>query len=124
MTSLEKFRRSLVEQEKTQHKKAQSLSQNDRQDEAIMAKITGNMYKILIEISGMAEKRHKGAELSYITNFMENQLRAPWQKSLAIAEQHGDHVKAAHENIKISTLAEIEKVLISIYEGAAAHDGQ
>ena len=114
MTSLEKFRCYLVEQEKMQHKKAQALSGNDRQDEAIMAKITGNMYKILIEISAMAEKRHTGAEFAYITNFMENQLRTPWQKSLTTAELHGDHVKAAHENIKLSTLAEIEKVLISI----------
>jgi len=117
MTNLEKFKRYLATQQQIQQDKANELSQNHRQDEAIMAKITGNIYKILIDISGTMEKRSSNNIFANITCFMQNQLRTPWQQSLATATHHGDNVKIAHENIKLSTLAEIEKVFSSIFEG-------
>jgi len=115
---LVKFKRYLAEQNQIQLDKANELSQKDRQDEAIMAKITANMYDILTSFSNAAEKNFPDNAFDRITCFMEEQLRTPWQQSLATAEQHGNHVKVAHENIKLTTLAGIEKVFKSIFEGS------
>lgn len=117
MTKLSQFKLYLAEQKQIQLDCASELSQEGKQDEAIMAKITANMYNILTMFSNAAEKNFPDNAFARITCFMETELRTPWQQSLATAEQHADHVKVAHENIKLSTLAEIEKVLNSIFQG-------
>lgn len=78
----------------TQH---QSLSCDDRGDEARFMQIRANVYGIF-RSAYSALKGNLPALLERLAS-----IPAAWEESLRVAEMHGDHEKAHIERIKLDT---------------------
>lgn len=95
--------------------KAEALTENDRKDEADMAKICANIFGIMIAVAHAAEKQSPQSAISFIEEKMETIPKA-WQESLLAAEKYNDHLKAAIERVKLRTIGEISEKFTNILE--------
>lgn len=88
---------------------AAALAADDRKDEAIFAKIRGNVYDIfrtVFSATGNAEGFRQKLD----------QIPRNWQTARQLAETHGDSARAHIEDIKLQTAAEIRRVFETIRE--------
>ena len=107
MTPSQQFAHYLTTQAQAHLSKADRLTKDDKQDEAIMEKIRANMYKVATAFICMAERRTPHDVFTAAKERINNCLLPQWQNALAQAHKHGDHVRIAHEEIKISTMTKI-----------------
>ncbi len=75
----------------------QALSADGRADEARFMQIRANVYGIFRQVY-IAMK----GDLAHVKGQLTN-IPAAWEKSLQLAEAHGDHEKAHIERIKLET---------------------
>jgi len=80
---------------------AQTLANDNRQDEAIMAKIRANVF-------GIFETTAKGGH--NVQKLLEV-IPKPWEESLEQAKATNDHIKITQEQIKLQAIAEIKAFL-------------
>jgi hypothetical protein len=88
----------------------QTLSGDGRGDEAIFARVRGNVFDIFRMVFSKAV-RVAGAEEEKIRPFFGEKLEeipAPWRASLEKAQAHGDVEKVNIETIKLDALGEID----------------
>ena len=107
----QQFTHYLTTQAQAHLSKADRLMKNDKQDEAIMEKIRANMYKVAAAFISMAERRTPHNVFTSAKERINNSLLPQWRNALAEARKHGDYVKTTHEEIKISTMEEIIKIM-------------
>jgi hypothetical protein len=88
----------------------QTLSADGRGDEAIFARVRGNVFDIFQKIFSMSVRK-VGTEEEEIRSFFGEKLEeipAPWRASLEKAQAHGDVEKVNIETIKLDALGEID----------------
>lgn len=97
---------------------AQQLCRDDREDEAVFAKIQRNVYDIFNTIFSAAVKT-AGQDDEKVVQFFLIRLRQipqSWHTALANAEQHGETEKAHIERIKLDAVAEIKTEFARVWE--------
>ena len=119
MTELSQFIQYLGKEKEAHLSEANRLAKDNMQDEATMARIRANMFEIMTQISRAAEKHTTPQSTFHFIKERIAQIPTEWKKSLAAAEQHGDHTKVAIEHIKLNTMAEIERELNNIFGGVS-----
>lgn len=87
---------------------ADELAEDDRHDEAVMAKIRANIFGIFAIVSQTAGKQIAESREAFIRRQIET-IPEAWEKSLSAAESCGDDGKAMIERIKLDAMAEIGK---------------
>ena len=100
---------------------AQQLRTDDREDEAVFAKIQLNVYDIYNTIFSVALKTCGQDDEKVVQFFLIRLQQIPqsWHTALANAEQHGEAEKAHIERVKLDAVAEIQKVFERIWEVAS-----
>ena len=69
---------------------------DNREGDAVLAKIRANVFDIFMQTGGKTDK-------------ILAHLKIKWQEAQELAAQHGDTAAAAIEQIKLATLSEIEQ---------------
>lgn len=97
---------------------AQQLRSDDRDDEAVFAKIQLNVYDIFNTIFSVAVKTCGQDDEKVVQFFLIRLQQIPqsWHIALANAEQHGEAEKAHIERVKLDAVAEIQKEFERIWE--------
>lgn len=97
---------------------AHSLSRDDREDEAVFAKVQMNIYDIFSTIFSVAVKTSGQDDDKVVQFFMTKiqQIPQSWLTAMDRAEQHGESEKAHMERIKLEAVAEIKKEFKRIWE--------
>lgn len=87
----------------------QALSADDRGDEAMFARVQGNVFDIFSTILSVAEKTCGGDDEKLKAFFLTKLETIPrnWRESLDLAAAHGDTEKACLEELKLAVVAEI-----------------
>ena len=97
---------------------AQQLRSDDREDEAVFAKIQLNIYHIFNSVFSVAIET-AGQDDEKVVQFFLTRLRQipqSWHTALANAEQHGETEKAHIERIKLDAVAQIKTAFARIWE--------
>lgn len=95
----------------------QELSANQRNDEAVFARVQMNVFDIFKTVFAVANKKF-GCEKEIVDFFLSKLDTMPsgWQESMQKAENTGD-IKTAHiEKIKIETAENIRAKFCEIWE--------
>ena len=98
----------------------QKLAADGREDEAVFAKISGNVYDIFRTVYRAALEHH--AEEADQRDFFFRRLEeisGTWKTACEKAHQHGDVKKACIEQVKLEAAAEIEKIIGQLWEEQA-----
>lgn len=97
---------------------AQQLCSDDREDEAVFAKIQRNVYDIFNSVFSVAVKTAGQDDEKAVQFFLIRLQQIPqsWHAALANAEAHGESEKAHIERIKLEAVAEIQKEFERIWE--------
>ena len=97
---------------------AQTLSSDDRADEAVFAKIQMNVYDIFNTVFSVAVNTSGQNDTKIVQFFMTRiqQIPGSWHTALANAEQHGEAEKAHIERIKLDVVTQIQKEFERIWE--------
>lgn len=100
---------------------AQQLRSDDREDEAVFAKIQRNVYDIFSTIFSVAVKTAGQDDEKVVQFFLTRiqQIPQSWHTALANAEKHGETENAHIEQIKLDAVAEIQNEFERIWEVAA-----
>ena len=85
-----------------------SLRADARDDEATLARISGNVYDIARTVLGMAERQNPGNDRAAREFFLGRieRLRAEWSAAREKAAAHGDVQRTHIEDAKLTALAE------------------
>ena len=86
--------------------RADALTADNRQDEAVFEKIRGNVFEIFTAVLNAARKQSDPAD------FFRRQLTAipaNWEAALEKAEAYGDEAKAHTERIKLDAVRAIRE---------------
>jgi len=75
---------------------AARFAADNREDDAILAKIRANVFDIFMQTGGKTDK-------------VFGILQSKWKEALALAQEHGDTSAIAIEQIKLEVLSEIEQ---------------
>lgn len=88
---------------------AQAFASDGRADEAVFARIQGNVYDIFHTIFSTSIKLQENDSSAIKEFFLHKtkQVTESWQSALLSAEEHGDFKKAHIEHIKIDCSAQI-----------------
>lgn len=100
---------------------AQQLRGDDREDEAVFAKIRLNIYQIFNSVFSVALET-AGQDDEKVVQFVLSRLQLipqGWHAALANAQQHGETEKAHIEGIKLDVVAEIKTEFSKIWEVGA-----
>lgn len=99
---------------------AQQLRSDDREDEAVFAKIQRNVYDIFNTIFSVAVKTAGQDDEKVVQFFLIRLQQIPqsWHTALRSAEAHGESEKAHIEHLKLEAVAEIQKEFERIWEVA------
>lgn len=99
---------------------AQQLRSDDREDEAVFAKIQLNVYHIFNSVFSVAIETAGQDDEKVVQFFLIRLQQIPqsWHASLANAEQHDEMEKAHIERVKLDAVAEIQKEFERIWEVA------
>lgn len=100
---------------------AQKLRGDDREDEAVFAKIRLNVYQIFNTVFSTAtqvagQDDGKAAEFFLVRL---QQIPQSWRIALANAQQHGETEKAYIEQIKLDVVADIQNAFDRLWEVCA-----
>lgn len=97
---------------------AQQLRSDDREDEAVFARIQLNVYDIFNTIFSVAVKTAGQDDGKVVQFFLTRMQQIPqsWYTALANAEQHGETEKAHIERIKLDAVAAIKTEFARIWE--------
>lgn len=97
---------------------AQQLRGDDREDEAVFAKIRLNIYHIFNSVFSVALETAGQDDEKVVQFFLSRLQLIPqgWHTALATAEEHGETEKAHIEGIKLDAVAEIQKEFARIWE--------
>lgn len=101
-----------AEKKKACEQQMQRCRADLREDEAVFARIRGNVYDAFAAVFSVAVQQGKGDD-EKVKQFFCNKLKQipmGWHTSLELARQHGDEKKAYLEEIKLETVGEIEKM--------------
>ena len=93
---------------------AAALEADDRKDEAIFARIRGNVYDIFRTVFSVALNTEADAAGMFRKKLDE--IPRNWQTARQLAETHGNSGKAHIEDIKLQTAAEIRRVFEAVRE--------
>lgn len=85
-----------------------ALKADGRQDEADFARIELNIHEICRTVYLGLARMHEGDALQSAYLYKLAQLPVNWEKSLALAREHGDHEKIAIEKRKLAALHRIQ----------------
>ena len=96
---MEQFMAYLDERAAFYRQESRRLAADDRRDEGDLAKIRANVYGICKSVFQVLDTEKGQTKL--------RGLQREWETSLATAREHNDGKKAAIEEIKLETLAEI-----------------
>ncbi|MBR1810531.1 MAG: hypothetical protein IJ766_02630 [Clostridia bacterium] len=93
-----------------------ALQADNRQDEAILEKIKGNIYDIFrtVLLAAQKAKSDENAQRDFFRNNMNNIPRG-WKIAYEKAEKNGDAVRLAQEKVKLEALREIEEAFARIW---------
>ncbi len=94
-----------------------ALLEDDRGDEAVFEKISGNVYDIFRTVLSVAEKSCAGEEAAMYPFFMKRveQIPSSWHTSFLQAQAHGDADKMHIEQIKLAAVAEVKAMFQNIW---------
>ena len=97
---------------------AQQLRSDDREDEAVFAKIQLNIYHIFNSVFSVAIETAGQDDEKVVQFFLIRLWQIPqsWHTALANAEQHGEVEKAHIERMKLDAVAEIKTAFARIWE--------
>lgn len=97
---------------------AQQLRSDDREDEAVFARIQLNVYDIFNTIFSVAIKTAGQDDRKVVQFFLTRMQQIPqsWYTAQATAEQHDETERAHIEHIKLEVVAEIQKEFERIWE--------
>lgn len=97
---------------------AQTLTADDRTDEAVFAKVQMNVYDIFLTVFSVAVNSSGEDDQKLVQFFLTRiqQIPQSWHTALANAEQHGETEKAYIERIKLETVSEIKNEFARIWE--------
>lgn len=97
---------------------AQRLRSDDREDEAVFAKIQLNIYHIFNSIFSVAIETAGQDDEKVVQFFLIRLQQIPrsWHTALANAEQHGEAEKAHIERIKLDAVTQIKTEFARIWE--------
>lgn len=84
-----------------------ALKAEGRDDEANFARIRLNIHEICRTVYQALARLHEGDALENAYLDKLDALPVNWKTSLDLAKVHGDYEKAAIEELKLSTLAQI-----------------
>ena len=106
--------------EQTAHFKelSQSLAADQRNDEAVFAKIRMNVYDIFHAVFGAAVKTCGDDDEKVLRFFLTRlqQIPGSWHTALTAARQHNETEKAHIESIKLEAAAGIREAICRIWE--------
>lgn len=105
MESLHAF---LTEQAALCKERAAVLTADDRRDEAVFEKISGNVYEIFTAVLNTA--RNQAEPLAFFRRQLDA-IPANWQASLEKARAHGDEGKVHTEALKLEAVRAIQEKL-------------
>lgn len=96
---------------------AQQLRSDDREDEAVFAKIQLNIYRIFNSVFSVAIETAGQDDEKVVQFFLIRLQQIPqsWHTALANAEQHGEMEKAHIERMKLDVAAEIKTAFAQIW---------
>jgi len=99
--------------------KMQMLTMDDCQDEAVFAKIEGNIYEAFLAVFSAAKKIGKGDEEETKRFFREKLMQIPrnWEMALECAERNSENGKAHVERIKLEAANAVRMEFERIWEG-------
>jgi len=99
---------------------AKTLTEDNRADEAVFAKIRGNVYDIFRTVfsAGLNSAGQDGEKAVQFLCAKLRQIPESWRTALKNAEAHGQVEKAHIERIKLETVETIHAEIQKIWEGA------
>ena len=92
---------------------AEALALDDRQDEAVFAKVRLNIYDVFRTVFNVAANQ---VDMDGFFLAKLDEIPRSWQTSMELAQQHGNTQKAHLEQIKLDTAAQIRSAFDSIRE--------
>lgn len=95
----------------------QTLSADGRGDEAVFARVRGNVFDLFHTVFSVAVQT-AGAEEEKVRPFFReklDQIPANWRCSLEKAQAHGDLERMHTETIKLAALGEIDSAFRQIW---------
>lgn len=98
--------------------RARELRADDREDEAVFARVQMNVYEIFQTVFSVAVK-NAGQEDSRVVSFFLTRIRQipeNWRRALALEEQQGNPEKAHIEGLKLAVAREIQGEFERIWE--------
>lgn len=110
--------RYFAEQTENCKASAQQLRGDDREDEAVFAKIRLNVYNIFHTVFSVAVETAGQVDEQVVKFFLARLQQIPqsWHTALANAETHGETAKAHIERIKLEAVADIQREFERIWE--------
>ena len=117
MTKIEKATAFLDEKLAASKETEERLRAEGREDEAVLEKISGNIYGIFRTVL-LTAKKAKHTEEDQLTFSKSNLSNIPrgWKIALEQAQKAGDAVREKHEQVKLEALTAIEKRFAEIWE--------
>lgn len=94
----------------------QALAADARADEAVFAKIQGNVFDIFDTVLQVARRTQGDGALPFFRSRLE-EIPANWRTALEKAEANGDPARAHTERLKLEAVAEIRAALAAMTEG-------
>ena len=117
-TKREKTVRYFSEQIEQYKARARELTADDRADEAVFARVQGNMYDAFAAVFSAAVKTHGRDDEKVVQFFREKLRQIPrnWHKALENARTHGEMEKAHLGSLKLDAVSEIQRTFEEIWE--------
>ena len=96
----------------------QQLRSDDREDEAVFAKIQLNIYHIFNSVFSVAMETAGQDDEKVVQFFLIRLQQIPqsWHAALANAEQRGETEKAHIERMKLDAVAQVKTAFVRIWE--------